>query len=77
MKRANLIIVGHAHADHMSDTAQTAQQTGAPVIAAPITAARLFGEGIDPKQVTQVTGTDGRVSALQRLHRNADPRTAR
>jgi L-ascorbate metabolism protein UlaG (beta-lactamase superfamily) len=59
VKRANLIIVGHAHFDHMSDTAQTAKQTGAPVIAAPITAAKLFTQGIDPKQVTQVTGTDG------------------
>ena len=61
VKRANLIIVGHAHADHMSDTAQTALQTGEHVVAAPITAARLFGEGIDPKHVTQVTGTDDRV----------------
>ncbi len=61
VKRANLIIVGHAHADHMSDTAQTALQTGAQVVAAPITAAKLFTEGIDPKQVTVVTGTDGQV----------------
>jgi L-ascorbate metabolism protein UlaG (beta-lactamase superfamily) len=61
VKRANLIIVGHAHFDHMSDTAQTAQQTGAPIVAAPITAAKLFTQGIEPRQVTQVSGTDGQV----------------
>jgi len=61
IKRANLIIVGHAHHDHMSDTAQTAKQTGAPVVAAAITAAKLFTQGIDPKQVIQVSGTDGQV----------------
>jgi L-ascorbate metabolism protein UlaG (beta-lactamase superfamily) len=58
VKRADLIIVGHAHFDHMSDTAQVAKQTGAPIVTAPITAAKLFTEGTDPKQVTQVSGTD-------------------
>jgi L-ascorbate metabolism protein UlaG (beta-lactamase superfamily) len=61
VKRAGLIIVGHAHVDHMSDTAQVARQTGAPVVAEAITAGKLFTEGIDPKQVTQVTGTDDRI----------------
>jgi L-ascorbate metabolism protein UlaG (beta-lactamase superfamily) len=61
VKRANLIIIGHAHVDHMSDTAQVATQTGAPVLAAPITAAKLLTQGIDAKQVTVVTGTDNQV----------------
>jgi len=29
VNRANLILVGHGHSDHMSDTAQTIAQTGA------------------------------------------------
>ena len=44
VKRANLILVGHGHYDHMSDTAQTVAQTGASVITAPITAAKLLSE---------------------------------
>ncbi|MDB5989567.1 MAG: beta-lactamase [Herbaspirillum sp.] len=61
VKRANLIIVGHGHHDHMSDTAQTIQQTGAPVIAAPITVKRLLEEGVDSQKIMQVTGTDNQI----------------
>lgn len=61
VKRANLILVGHAHADHMSDTAQTIAQTGAPVITAPISAEKLLSEGVDPKKIMQANGRDGQV----------------
>lgn len=61
VKRASLILVGHGHSDHMSDTAQAVAQTGANVITAPITATKLLSEGVDPKKVIAVTGRDGQV----------------
>lgn len=61
VKRANLILVGHGHSDHMSDTAQTIAQTGASVITSPISAAKLLSEGVDPKKIVQVTGRDSQV----------------
>ena len=61
VKRADLIIIGHAHADHMSDTAQVGAQTGAPIIAAPITITKLLTQPVDPKQLVTVTGPDGKI----------------
>jgi L-ascorbate metabolism protein UlaG (beta-lactamase superfamily) len=61
VKRANLILVGHGHSDHMSDTAQTIAQTGASVITAPISAAKLLSEGVDSGKIVQVTGRDGQI----------------
>jgi L-ascorbate metabolism protein UlaG (beta-lactamase superfamily) len=61
VKRANLILVGHGHADHMSDTAQTIAQTGASVITAPISAEKLLTEGVDPKKIIQANGRDGQI----------------
>lgn len=61
VKRANLILVGHGHSDHMSDTAQTIAQTGATVITSPISASKLLSEGVDSKKVVAVTGRDGQV----------------
>jgi L-ascorbate metabolism protein UlaG (beta-lactamase superfamily) len=61
--RADLIIIGHGHADHISDTAQVAFQTGAPVIGAPITIAKLKTNppAVNPQQFITVTGTTGEV----------------
>ena len=61
IKRADLIIVGHGHLDHISDTAQVAYQTKAPVIGAPITIAQLLINPpvVDPHQFVTVTGTGG------------------
>ncbi|HWC62102.1 MAG TPA: MBL fold metallo-hydrolase [Rhizomicrobium sp.] len=61
VKRANLILVGHGHSDHMSDTAQTVAQTGAPVITAPVSAEKLLAEGVPADKIMQATGTDGHV----------------
>lgn len=58
IKRADLIIVGHAHLDHISDTTQVALQTHAKVIAAPITIQTLASQGLPPHQQITVTGTD-------------------
>ena len=57
IKRADLIIVGHAHLDHISDTTQVAKQTHAPVIGAPITISTLASQGLPPAQQVTVTGT--------------------
>jgi len=57
IKRADLIIIGHAHLDHISDTTQVAKQTHAPVIGAPITISTLASQGLPPSQQKMVTGT--------------------
>jgi L-ascorbate metabolism protein UlaG (beta-lactamase superfamily) len=41
--RADFILVGHPHFDHVADTARVARQTGAPVAIAPIGADYLLG----------------------------------
>lgn len=61
VKRANLILVGHGHSDHMSDTAQTIAQTGASVVTSPISATKLLSDGVDAKKIIQVTGRDGQI----------------
>jgi len=59
IKRADLILVGHGHVDHMSDAASVGTQTGALVIGAPVTTEKLLTQKIDPKQVRTVTGKGG------------------
>ncbi len=61
VKRADLILIGHAHADHISDTAQVGAQTGAPIIGAPITIAALQPQPVPSSQLVSVTGTSGEV----------------
>jgi L-ascorbate metabolism protein UlaG (beta-lactamase superfamily) len=61
VNRANLILVGHGHSDHMSDTAQTVAQTGASVITAPVSAEKLLSEGVPSAKIVQVSGKDGQV----------------
>jgi L-ascorbate metabolism protein UlaG (beta-lactamase superfamily) len=55
--RANVILIGHGHFDHMSDAASVAIRTGAVVVGAPLTAEKLLAQKVDPKQVRTVTGT--------------------
>jgi L-ascorbate metabolism protein UlaG (beta-lactamase superfamily) len=73
VKRADLIIVGHAHYDHMSDTAQVAIQTGAKVIGAPITIAKLRTQSVPESQLVQVTGTGGELLQYPALGINIEP----
>ena len=61
VKRADLILIGHGHVDHMSDAASVGSRTGAPVIGAPVTTEKLLTQEIDPKQVRTVTGRGGEV----------------
>jgi Metallo-beta-lactamase superfamily len=73
VKRADLIIIGHAHADHMSDTAQVGAQTKAPIIAAPITITKLLTQPVNPKQLVSVTGTDGKILKYPHLGITVQP----
>ncbi len=59
IQRADLILVGHGHHDHMSDTAQAAIQTGAPVLAAPVSMEKLASQNVPPAQLRTVTGKGG------------------
>ena len=61
VKRANVILIGHGHLDHMSDAASVGARTGAIVVGAPVTTEKLLTQKIDPKQIRTVTGRGGEV----------------
>ena len=65
VKRVDAILIGHGHADHMSDAAAVATRTKAMVIGAPVTADKLLSQSVDPKQVRRVTGRGGEVIELR------------
>jgi L-ascorbate metabolism protein UlaG (beta-lactamase superfamily) len=60
-KRADAILIGHGHFDHMSDAASVGARTGATVVGAPVTTEKLATQPIDPKQVKTVTGRGGEI----------------
>jgi len=59
VKRADLILIGHGHVDHMSDAASVGARTGAMVVGAPVTTEKLLTQSINPAQVRTVTGRGG------------------
>jgi|HubBroStandDraft_6_1064221.scaffolds.fasta_scaffold177508_2 L-ascorbate metabolism protein UlaG (beta-lactamase superfamily) len=59
IRKADVILIGHAHFDHMSDAASAATRTGAPVIGAPITTDKLRSQGLDPGLIKTVNGKGG------------------
>ena len=61
VKRADLILIGHAHVDHMSDAATVAARTGAPIVAAPVTTEKLLTQGVPQSQIKTVTGRGGEI----------------
>jgi L-ascorbate metabolism protein UlaG (beta-lactamase superfamily) len=67
VKRANVILIGHGHFDHMSDAASVATRTGAVVVGAPLTTEKLLAQKVDPKQVRTVTGKGGEELTFQYL----------
>jgi L-ascorbate metabolism protein UlaG (beta-lactamase superfamily) len=56
IKRADAILIGHGHFDHMSDAASVGARIGAIVVGAPVTVEKLATQSIDPQQVKTVTG---------------------
>ena len=65
VKRADAILIGHGHADHMSDAAAVAIRTKAMVVGAPVTADKLLSQSVDPQQVRRVTGRGGELVELR------------
>jgi len=61
VKRADVILIGHGHVDHMSDAASVGARTKALVVGAPVTTEKLLTQAIDPAQVRTVTGRGGEV----------------
>jgi L-ascorbate metabolism protein UlaG (beta-lactamase superfamily) len=79
VKRADLILIGHAHVDHMSDAATIGARTGAPVVGAPVTTEKLLAQGMPQAQVRTVTGRGGELLGFRGfmvepiLGRHGDP----
>src|SRR5215831_9930422 len=61
IKRADAILIGHGHFDHMSDAASIGARTGATVVGAPVTVEKLAAQPIDARQVKAVAGRGGEV----------------
>jgi L-ascorbate metabolism protein UlaG (beta-lactamase superfamily) len=59
IKRADFILIGHGHFDHMSDAASVGVRTGATIIGAPLTAEKLATQQVPAAQIRTVTGTGG------------------
>ena len=56
VKKADLIFIGHAHFDHMSDAAMVARQTGAKVVGDPIAIDTAVKLGLPRAQAIVVKG---------------------
>jgi L-ascorbate metabolism protein UlaG (beta-lactamase superfamily) len=59
VRKADVILIGHGHFDHMSDAASVARRTGAVVVGAPVTVEKLKTQSLPEAQIRQVTGTGG------------------
>jgi L-ascorbate metabolism protein UlaG (beta-lactamase superfamily) len=59
VKKADAILIGHGHFDHMSDAASVGAQTKALVVGGPPTAEKLATQPIPAQQVKAVTGRGG------------------
>jgi len=59
VKKADAIIIGHGHFDHMSDAASVGIRTGAPLVGAALTTDMLKSELVPASQITTVTGKGG------------------
>ncbi|MGA7809427.1 MBL fold metallo-hydrolase [Bradyrhizobium sp.] len=57
--KADVILIGHAHFDHMSDAASVGLRTGALLVGAPITADKLKTQSVPDAQIRSVTGKGG------------------
>jgi L-ascorbate metabolism protein UlaG (beta-lactamase superfamily) len=59
VRKANVILIGHGHFDHVADAASVGARTGATVVGAPVTIEWLRTQPIDPKQLRTVNGRGG------------------
>lgn len=51
VKRADVLLIGHGHFDHMSDAASVAHRTGASVVGASVTPDKLADQAIPTSQM--------------------------
>jgi L-ascorbate metabolism protein UlaG (beta-lactamase superfamily) len=56
VKKADAILIGHAHFDHMSDAASVGIRTGAVIVGAPVTTEKLKTQSVPEAQIRTVTG---------------------
>jgi L-ascorbate metabolism protein UlaG (beta-lactamase superfamily) len=63
--RANAILIGHGHSDHMSDAASIANRLKIPVVGAPVTAEKLAQQSVPAGQIKPVTGKDPKTETMQ------------
>ena len=61
IKKADLMLLGHGHVDHMSDAASVGARTGAMIVGAPVTTEKLLTQGVDPNKVRTVHGRGGEI----------------
>ena len=61
VKRADVIIIGHAHFDHMADAASIAMRTGALIVGAPVTTEKLKSQAVPAAQIRTVTASSEEV----------------
>src|SRR5258708_14737547 len=59
VKKADVILIGHAHFDHMSDAASVGLRTGALIVGAPVTVEKLRTQKVQDQQIRTVTGKGG------------------
>ena len=59
VKKADAIIIGHGHYDHMSDAASVGIRTGVPLVGAALTTDVLKSEQVPESQIKTVTGKGG------------------
>jgi hypothetical protein len=57
--RADLILIGHGHFDHIADAAAIAKRTGAVVVGAPLSIQVVLEAGLPRAQTRTVTGKGG------------------
>ena len=58
VRKADVILIGHAHFDHISDVGPVAAQTGAPVVGSAITTAEAIALGVPKAQTVTVVGNE-------------------
>jgi L-ascorbate metabolism protein UlaG (beta-lactamase superfamily) len=62
VEKADLLLIGHPHHDHVGDTVRVSQQTGARAVIAPIGAEFLLEHGLKSDKVVSASGLgDGQV----------------
>jgi L-ascorbate metabolism protein UlaG (beta-lactamase superfamily) len=75
VRKADVLLIGHGHYDHVSDAAIVARQTGAIVIGAPLTVDWVRSQSIDAKHLRAVTGHGDEVLKFE--HFTVEPILAR